>query len=91
MTEHYKPGASGWVVRNSFDLWDGTRHVPFVSWWYGPDHAYGTTSGALDYSVAVFPTKRAAADAVRSTFGRLVASRHTIERVAEAEGYRHPS
>jgi hypothetical protein len=58
VTTHFSPDAKGWVVR-----WTtGTGHV---GWWYGPDHGWGTTSGGLDYSVALWDTKREAVAAIR--------------------------
>lgn len=36
------------------------------SWWYGPDHGWGTTWGPLDYSVHVFASRPAARTAATS-------------------------
>jgi len=66
----YSGQTRGYVVQSVRDLprEDGTtfRHVAY---WYGADHAWGTTSGPLDYSVAVYPSHGAAVKALDSVYG----------------------
>lgn len=87
--EHYTPGCSGWVIRDAIaaspHLKPGTVHV---SWWYGPDHGWGVTYGTLSYSVAVFPTRKAAEQAYQSVYvtdGTMRRGRGRAQRVADAE------
>lgn len=72
----FSPSAKGWVVRLTSDT--------HVSWWYGPQHGWGTTSGPLDYSVAVFPTKKEAVAQARQMGWR---RNLTVERVADAVAF----
>jgi hypothetical protein len=44
-----------------------------VTFWYGPDHSWGTTSGSRDHA-ATFPHRVAAEDALRSVFGSVAAA-----------------
>jgi hypothetical protein len=44
--------------------------VEMSHYWYGPDHGWGTTSGArADYAVATFPSRLAAENALRKVYG----------------------
>lgn len=81
MTCHtqFSPNAKGWVVRTTRTYKDHTH----TAWWFGPHHGWGTTSGGLDYSVAVFPTKKEAT-AVARRYGVRGA---TVERVADAVAF----
>ena len=46
-----------------------------VSYWYGPDHGWGTTSGPRESAgVMRFPHRVAAEDALRSVFGSVAAA-----------------
>jgi hypothetical protein len=76
MTTHFSPDAKGWVVRM-------TSNSGHVSWWYGPDRGWGTTSGPLDYSVAVWNTKREATAAAR----RLRRPGMAVEKVGDAVSF----
>ena len=67
---HLTRESRGFVVRGEFavpakgDRPASTHH----SWWYGP-HRLMNGWGSLDYSVHVFPTRRAASDAVAERIG----------------------
>lgn len=80
--ERYEHGIPGWVGRIGRP---GTNDRIRVSWWYGPDHGWGTTSGPLEYSTAVFATKAALVEAARKVYGRTWAQTMTPVRVADAE------
>lgn len=81
--KRYEPGRAGWVIRWAVEVPQTGRTA--VSYWYGPDHGWGQTWGGLDYSVAVFPTRKAAEVAWRSVYhGRPRPGRGPI-RVADAE------
>lgn len=69
----------GWVVR----IPPGEAYRS-SSWWYGPGSGWGTTYGRLDRCVIVFHTKRDAQGAVRQVYGKVVTTRHHIERVRDA-------
>jgi len=83
VTTHFNPQAQGWVVRNTTQIGNSFHH----SWWYGPKHGWGTTSGPLDYSVEVFRTKREATEALRSVYGRSGGANIEVERVANAVAF----
>jgi hypothetical protein len=74
--EHYTKQSGGWLVKARYS---GTRKdgTPFehFTYWYGPDHGWGTTSGPLDYSAAWFRTKADAEAALRSVYGNLGTAR----------------
>lgn len=80
----FDPTAKGWVVR-IVTRFNGHQ---IASWWYGPAHGWGTTSGPLDYDVAVWPTRKAAEDA-RAVWGRRRPScgDQIVERVADAVAF----
>ena len=81
--KHYEPGAAGWVIRSEAVVDNGKKHV---SWWYGPDHGWGTTWGGLDYSVRVWRLRRQALDAFRSGYGGVfVRGRFRAQKVEDAE------
>lgn len=70
---NYKWGElDGWVVESRHMLTgkDGVARE-HITYWYGPDHGFGTTSGALESSAPVWPTRKAAEQALRKTFGSL--------------------
>lgn len=75
----FTPGATGWVVR--------VLHERIDTWWYGPARGWGTTSGKLDDSVALFPTRRAAETALRSVYGAVRSAAHHVERTDQAVEY----
>jgi hypothetical protein len=54
----------GYVVAHDFERADGLRATTY---WYGPDHMWGTTSGALSEAL-VWPTRQAAMEALLSVY-----------------------
>ena len=76
----FYPDAKGWVVRLTQTYKD---RQPHVSWWYGPNHGWGRTSGPLDYSVAVFDTKKEATQSARQFDWH----NFLVERVADAVAF----
>lgn len=56
-----------------------------VTYWFGPNHGWGTTSGPRD-SAAVFPHRVAAEDALRSVFGSVAAARRRGYKVVADRG-----
>lgn len=85
-SRHYTPGCEGWVLRDEV-RYPAPRGL-HVSWWYGPDHGFGTTYGSLGYSTAVFPTRLAAEEAYRTIYGKLRRTgtrNQRAQRVADAE------
>lgn len=84
-TAHYSADLRrGFVVRHT------TRSgLGGAAWWYGPGSGWGTTFGALDYGVAVFPSRRAAELAVGSGYNG--ASRLTIDTLSEARAIEQAS
>lgn len=81
MTTKLTETATGWVMRDETTLTKTGR--VHVSYWYGPNHGWGRTFGGLDYSVAVFPTRKAAEQAWRGEFGTLRA-KTTAQRLEDA-------
>lgn len=78
-----------WVMRDERLLTRRDRtEAPHVSWWYGPDHGWGSTFGPLDFCVAKFPTRKAAEAAWRSVYGSLRRGT-TAQRLADAEKEKH--
>lgn len=78
----------GFVVRShtKFKRPDGRDHS-HTTWWYGPNHGWGTTFGGLDYSVEVFPSRQAANAAIAQYRGHS-AHRLVIDTLAEARRIR---
>lgn len=66
----WRPGetTSGWLVALTRPT--GATGRPITTYWYGPGHGWGTTSGGLAYpGPRVWPSKAAAEAALRSVFG----------------------
>lgn len=89
--DRYRPGIDGWVVESRRSL-PPTSKIPeprlHVSWWYGPDHGWGTTWGPLDPSVRVFATfgdATAAAARVGLPIGKAKGDETVIRKVDAAE------
>ena len=85
----WSAGIVGWVVesRDSRHTKNGTQHV---SWWYGPDHGFGTTWGPLDESTRVWARYDDAERDVLRTLGSASIGRSgkretVIRRVEHAE------
>lgn len=85
----WSAGIVGWVVesRDSRHTKNGTPHV---SWWYGPDHGFGTTWGPLDGSTRVWARYDDAERDVLRTLGSASIGRSgkretVIRRVEHAE------
>lgn len=80
----YAPGARGWMVGHTAPVSAGRV---ITSWWYGPDHGWGTTYGGLSHSgPVVWRTKFEAEMALRSIYGTPANWRgRVVVRVADAE------
>lgn len=67
--------------RSGFVVACVSRSIPgLTTYWYGPDHGWGTTSGGRDdYAVATF-TSRNAAEAKRRGYKIVSASRSVVSR-----------
>lgn len=88
-TRRYSEDATrGFVVRSSHVLTSKKTGKPtsHTSWWYGPGHGFGTTFGTLDYCVALFPSRKAAEDAIRTGYHGATPGRLIVETVKEARG-----
>lgn len=75
----------GWVIRS--ELRPPVVRRAFATWWYGPDHGFGTTYGPLDSSVRVWPTRDGAEKAAREVYGsrwRSRMRRASAQRVVDA-------
>lgn len=62
MADRFHSLARGFVVARAGTVPSGREHT---SWWYGPDHGWGTTSGPLDRSVALFASRAGARLAIQ--------------------------
>lgn len=70
-------------VRSYPDGWE------LVTWWYGPDHGWGTTSGSReDSTVALFTSRLATENALRTVFRTMAEAKrrgYRIVRIQEVE------
>lgn len=81
---NFEPEAKGWVVRRTYKYAGKPEHA---SWWYGADHGFGTTSGPLDYCVAMFRTKREGFEAIAALYGVPLPVGTKVERVVDAVAF----
>lgn len=55
---------------------DGGEPRTLTTYWFGPDHGWGTTSGGrTDYAVVTFPSRLAAENALRKVYGSVAESK----------------
>lgn len=84
---HYHRGIAGFVVASKVELTSKATGEPVThtSYWYGPDHGFGTTYGGLGYSTRVFASRPAAKRAWETANGRPFGPRESFARVADLE------